>query len=57
MASLSRCSCLRSYVSCSKTWVRYSEHKYKGLEAAGQALLDIQIGGNEGKSVIVVAEE
>lgn len=37
--------------------LKYREHITKGLENGGQALLDVQLGRNEGKSVIVVAEE
>ena len=37
--------------------VRYKEHVVRGLENAGQAILDVQEGRNFGKSVVVVAEE
>ncbi|KAM5544815.1 hypothetical protein V8D89_001713 [Ganoderma adspersum] len=37
--------------------VRYKEHVVRGLENAGQAILDVQMGKNFGKSVVVVAEE
>lgn len=37
--------------------IKYREHVTKGLENAGQALLDVQMGRNEGKSVIEVAKE
>ena len=37
--------------------VRYREHTVRGLEHAGQAILDVQMGRNFGKSVVVVAEE
>jgi NADPH-dependent curcumin reductase CurA len=36
--------------------LRYQEHKYQGLESAGQALLDVQTGKNTGKAIIVVAD-
>ena len=37
--------------------IRYKEHVVRGLENAGQAILDVQMGKNFGKSVVVVAEE
>jgi NADPH-dependent curcumin reductase CurA len=37
--------------------IKYTEHVYRGLESAGQAILDVQTGKNEGKAVIIVAEE
>jgi len=37
--------------------IKYTEHITRGLEGAGQALLDQQTGGNEGKSVIIVADD
>lgn len=37
--------------------LQYTEHFTYGLENAPKALLDVQVGNNLGKSVIVVAEE
>ena len=37
--------------------IRYKEHRVRGLERAGQAILDVQTGVNFGKCVVVVAEE
>ncbi|RPD54820.1 NAD(P)-binding protein [Lentinus tigrinus ALCF2SS1-7] len=37
--------------------IKYKEHFVKGLENAGQALLDVLSGENFGKSVVVVSEE
>ena len=37
--------------------IRYKEHVVRGLENAGQAILDVQMGRNFGKSVVVVADE
>jgi NADPH-dependent curcumin reductase CurA len=36
--------------------LKHKEHLIKGLELAGHVLRDQQTGANEGKSVIVVAE-
>jgi hypothetical protein len=36
---------------------RYTEHKYQGLDSAGQAILDVQTGANTAKAVIIVSEE
>jgi hypothetical protein len=36
---------------------RYTEHITRGLENVGQAILDVQVGRNEGKSVIIVADD
>ncbi|TCD61391.1 hypothetical protein EIP91_008528 [Steccherinum ochraceum] len=37
--------------------MKYREHIIKGLENAPQAILDVQLGKNEGKSIIQVAAE
>ena len=37
--------------------IKYKEHVVRGLENAGQAILDVQMGKNFGKSVIIVADE
>ena len=37
--------------------IKYKEHAVRGLENAGQAILDVQQGKNFGKSVIIVADE
>ncbi|KAI1792111.1 NAD(P)-binding protein [Ganoderma leucocontextum] len=37
--------------------IKYKEHIVRGLENAGQAILDVQMGKNLGKSVVVVADE
>ncbi|KAI0750202.1 NAD(P)-binding protein [Daedaleopsis nitida] len=37
--------------------MKYMEHRVKGLENAGQALLDVMNGRNIGKMVVVVADE
>ena len=37
--------------------IKYKEHVVRGLENAGQAILDVQMGRNFGKSVVVVADE
>lgn len=37
--------------------MKYLEDATKGLEYAGHALLDVQKGKNNGKSVVVVADE
>jgi NADPH-dependent curcumin reductase CurA len=44
--------CIDQYLGC-----RYTEHITQGLEGVGQAIVDVQIGKNEGKSVVIVAEE
>ncbi len=36
---------------------KYTEDLTYGLENAGQAIYDVQVGKNKGKSVVVVAEE
>ncbi|KAF9806658.1 hypothetical protein IEO21_08613 [Rhodonia placenta] len=42
-------------VACGE--IKYKEDAKHGLEAVGEAIVDVQIGKNKGKSVIVVAEE
>ena len=37
--------------------IRYKEHVTRGLERAGEALLDVLVGRNFGKSVLVLADE
>jgi len=37
--------------------IQYTEDISKGLEHAGEALLEVQTGKNNGKKVIVVAED
>ncbi|KAI0649882.1 NAD-P-binding protein [Trametes meyenii] len=37
--------------------IRYKEHLVRGLERAGEAILDVQSGRNFGKCVVVVADE
>ena len=37
--------------------IKYVEYFVKGLENAGQGILDVQTGKNFGKCVVVVAEE
>ncbi|KAF8588275.1 NAD(P)-binding protein [Ramaria rubella] len=37
--------------------IKYREHKYHGLRKGEQALSDVHTGVNEGKAVIIVAEE
>ena len=37
--------------------IKYKEHVVRGLENAGQAILDVQSGKNTGKMVVVVADE
>ena len=37
--------------------IKYKEHVVRGLENAGEALLDVLKGGNFGKSVVIVADE
>jgi NADPH-dependent curcumin reductase CurA len=37
--------------------LKYREHVYRGLESAGQGFYDIQSGKNNGKVVVVVADE
>ncbi|KAF8588262.1 NAD(P)-binding protein [Ramaria rubella] len=37
--------------------IKSREHKYYGLRRGEQALLDVHTGNNEGKAVIIVAEE
>jgi NADPH-dependent curcumin reductase CurA len=37
--------------------IKYTEHITRGLENVGQAILDVQIGRNEGKSVVIVADD
>ncbi|RDX54973.1 NAD-P-binding protein [Lentinus brumalis] len=37
--------------------IKYKEHLVRGLENAGEAILDVQSGKNFGKCVVVVAEE
>ena len=37
--------------------IKYKEHRVKGLENAGQAILNVQSGKNTGKMVVVVADE
>ncbi|KAI0357028.1 NAD-P-binding protein [Trametes cingulata] len=37
--------------------IKYKEHPVRGLENAGQAIVDVQSGRNFGKSVIIVADE
>ena len=33
------------------------EQHYQGLQAAGNAIRDVHIGGNNGKAVVVVADD
>ncbi len=37
--------------------IKYKEYLVRGLENAGEAILDVQSGKNFGKCVVVVAEE
>ena len=37
--------------------IRYKEHVVKGLEKGPQAIVDVHLGRNFGKSVLVVADE
>lgn len=37
--------------------VKYVEDVTRGLEGVGQAILDVQMGKNKGKSVILLAEQ
>ena len=37
--------------------IKYKEHIVRGLENAGQGLVDVLKGANFGKSVIIVADE
>ena len=37
--------------------IKYKEHVVRGLENAGEALLDVLKGGNFGKSVVIVTDE
>lgn len=37
--------------------IQYTEHRYEGLEQAGQAIVDVQKGDNKAKAVIVVSNE
>ncbi|KAM5544840.1 hypothetical protein V8D89_001738 [Ganoderma adspersum] len=37
--------------------IKYKEHVVRGLENAGQAIFDVQMGKNFGKSVVIVADE
>ncbi len=37
--------------------IKYKEHLVRGLENAGEAILDVQSGKNFGKCVVVVADE
>jgi NADPH-dependent curcumin reductase CurA len=36
---------------------RYQEHRYNGLDSTCHALVDVLTGKNEGKAVIIVADE
>ncbi|KAI0672253.1 NAD(P)-binding protein [Trametes maxima] len=36
--------------------IKYKEHRVHGLEQAGKAIVDVQSGGNFGKSVLIVAD-
>jgi NADPH-dependent curcumin reductase CurA len=36
---------------------RYQEHRYHGLDKAGHVLVDVLSGKNQGKAVIIVAED
>ena len=37
--------------------IKYKEHTIRGLENAGEGILDVQSGKNFGKCVIVVADD
>ena len=37
--------------------ISFKEHRYLGLEQAGQAMRDLHLGGNTGKAVIIVADD
>lgn len=37
--------------------IKYTEDITRGLDRAGHAIVDVQVGRNNGKSVILVAEE
>ena len=37
--------------------IKYKEYLVRGLENAGEAILDVQSGKNFGKCVVVVADE
>lgn len=37
--------------------IKFLEHRYMGLENAGQALADPHIGANFGKAIIVVSDD
>ena len=37
--------------------IKYKEHVTRGLERAGEALLDVLVGRNFGKSVLVLEDE
>lgn len=36
--------------------IKHREHVYRGLEEAGQAILDVQKGNNKAKAVIILAD-
>jgi NADPH-dependent curcumin reductase CurA len=37
--------------------IKHAEHVYRGLDAVGQAITDVQTGKNDAKAVILVADE
>ena len=37
--------------------IKYKEHVTRGLENAAQAIVDVHLGNNFGKSVLVLADE
>jgi hypothetical protein len=37
--------------------IKQREHVYRGLEQAGQAILDVQKGDNTAKAVVILADD
>ena len=37
--------------------IKYTEDANTGLQSAGDAILDVQMGRNQGKKIVVVAQE
>lgn len=36
--------------------LKYKDHVYRGLESAGEGFLDLMLGRNVGKSVVLLAD-